>query len=168
MANRNRLSVETKLKILDDCRKGLSVKVISAKYGVPKSSICTIKNMRSKIEECVQKKHQTKSRRSLKECEFPRMEQALYKWFMTQRRNHITISGVILKTMAKEFHAKFYKGNFNASDGWMNKFKNALAYVFFKSLVKNYRLMQIVWQQLQFGGIPCRTYEFNRKDGACR
>lgn len=53
------------------------------------------------------------------------MMQALYKWLMTQRRNHIPISGAFLKTMAKKFHSK------------ISKFKTPSDNVFLKNEVKS-------------------------------
>ena len=49
MGNRKRISLSEKIKILDDCKSGLSLKAISYKYGISKSSICTLKKMESKI-----------------------------------------------------------------------------------------------------------------------
>lgn len=49
------------------------------------------------------------------------MEQALYKWFMTQRRSSIHISDAVLKSVAKKFHSKFCEKFFFASDGWVTR-----------------------------------------------
>lgn len=120
---RTRLLIETKLKILQDINNGMSTGAIANEYGVPKSSICTIKNMESKIVNSIHCQHQSTKRRSLKLCEYPLMEQKLYKWFRSQRKNNIPINGNVMKIMAKKYHQKFYKGNFLASDGWLTKFK---------------------------------------------
>lgn len=51
------------------------------------------------------------------------MEDALYEWFLCQRKLHIPVGGTQLKCKALEFHKKFYEGHFIASDGWLTKYK---------------------------------------------
>lgn len=49
MGKRNRISWNEKIKILDDCKEGTSPKEISIQYGIPKSSICTLKKLKPKL-----------------------------------------------------------------------------------------------------------------------
>lgn len=65
----------------------------------------------------------TKNQRSLKKCEFPRMEKALFEWFLSQRNNHIPVNGMVLKAKALEIHNQMYGSDFHASDGWLSRFK---------------------------------------------
>lgn len=54
----------------------------------------------------------------------PKMEAALYRWFLKLRDRHVPVSGIMMKTKAKKLHAIFKETNsFNASDGWINNFK---------------------------------------------
>lgn len=125
MSNRKRISFDKKLKILEECKKSVNLSVISQKYGIPKSSICTLKKNEHKIVENLKiTNNGTKNRRSLKKGEFPRMEKALFDWFLNQRNKHIPVNGVILKAKALEIHNQIYGSDFHASDGWLSRFKN--------------------------------------------
>lgn len=44
-------SLENKVKILDVCKNGTPSKILSDKYGLSKSTICTIKSQRDKDKE---------------------------------------------------------------------------------------------------------------------
>ncbi|XP_050545073.1 jerky protein homolog-like [Daktulosphaira vitifoliae] len=69
-----------------------------------------------------------KLRKTLKTGEFPEVEDALYLWFLQERNRHTPISGEILKEKAKYFYKRIahkdQKDDFQASDGWLDKFKN--------------------------------------------
>lgn len=64
-------------------------------------------------------------KRTLKKAEYPKMEIALHKWFVRQRELNLPISGDILKQKAIQLHERLCSNNetFNASDGWLQKFK---------------------------------------------
>lgn len=65
------------------------------------------------------------NRKTLKSSELPKMESALYKWFLSQREKNYPINGLILKERAKQLHQQIKEANsdFFASDGWLEKFK---------------------------------------------
>lgn len=124
MGNRKRISLSEKIKILDDCQKGINLTAISQKYGIPKSSICTLKKSKGKITSNLEAtNYGSKSRRSLKEGEYPRMEKKLFDWFIGQRNKFVPVNGMALKSKALEIQNKIYDAGFNASDGWLARFK---------------------------------------------
>lgn len=51
------------------------------------------------------------------------MEEKLYEWFLNQRKLFVPVNGIGLKTKAMEIQKKIYDGGFNASDGWLARFK---------------------------------------------
>lgn len=64
-------------------------------------------------------------RQTLKCCEYPKMEKALYKWFLKQRHQNVPISVDIVKSKARELHEKIQEkeGSFCTSNGWVSNFK---------------------------------------------
>ncbi|XP_037827591.1 jerky protein homolog-like isoform X2 [Lucilia sericata] len=53
------------------------------------------------------------------------MEKTLYRWFLRMRDRNWPVSGLMLKEKAKELHSqlKENESGFNASDGWLQRFK---------------------------------------------
>ncbi|KAJ8966277.1 hypothetical protein NQ314_003645 [Rhamnusium bicolor] len=62
---------------------------------------------------------------TLRKAENPKMESAPYKWFLKQRERNLPVTGEMIKQKALDFYTKLKIGNenFNASDGWLQKFK---------------------------------------------
>lgn len=53
----------------------------------------------------------------------PRMENALYKWVLKQKDNHVLVSGQMIKRRGKLFNKKLKEAeSFIHSDGWLQKF----------------------------------------------
>ena len=113
--------MQDKLKIIADHENKTSLFEISNKYGLSKSTICTI--IKQKTQLLDNSMSSLKNRYRLTSGEFKKMEDALYEWFLAQRKFHITVGGEQLKCKAVELHKKFYNGQFCASDGWLTKFK---------------------------------------------
>ncbi|XP_037823997.1 jerky protein homolog-like [Lucilia sericata] len=125
MSTRKRLCLKDKLKIVDDHRNGLRVTDLYKKYGIKKSTICTIlKSKENLLKNAETTNFWSKNRKAIKQGEFPIMENRLFSWFQRQRRCHNPITGAILQFKAKEIHKKLYGGDFNASHGWLTRFKN--------------------------------------------
>lgn len=80
------LSLHEKAKLLDDYEKGLSVTALSRKYGIAKSTVCSIKNKKKNIINAVAHSSTRNQKRTLRKAEFPKMERALYRWFLKQRK----------------------------------------------------------------------------------
>lgn len=60
----------------------------------------------------------------IKKPENPEVEEALYTWFLQQRKNHVPISTDILRSKARYFYEQITgKNDFLASSGWLDKFK---------------------------------------------
>lgn len=125
--NKKFLSLYEKSKILEEFSNGMSVTALSKKYKVAKSTICAIKNKKNKILKIVNELQRPEKLKkcTLKKSENPEMEKLLYKWFLKQRERNLPITSDMLKQMALELHKKLTIGSksFNASDGWLQKFK---------------------------------------------
>lgn len=122
------LSLKQKCEILDKLECGESVTKIAKDYGVGKSTVCDINKKKSEIRAVVSKSYSGVSKRkTLKLGGHPEVEESLYMWFLQQRSRGCPISGDILAEKAKFFFNNFFKKDdtevFNASKGWLDKFK---------------------------------------------
>lgn len=121
-----KLSIKRKSEILCKLNRGASVNSLCKEYNVHKSTICRIKKNESALKKFVANTESGPGKRiALRTCEFPRMEKALFKWFLKQRKNHVPVSVEILKSKACQLHEKIKEneGSFHASNGWFSNFK---------------------------------------------
>lgn len=124
MGSRKRLSLKEKLKIVEDHRKGIRLVELCRRYGLHKSTVSTIlKSKENLLKNFEETNFGSRNRKAIKSGEFPRMEKALYKWFLGQRHRYIPVTGAILQHKAKEIHKRYYDGDFNASHGWLTRYK---------------------------------------------
>lgn len=122
---RKHLKLSEKAEVLEMLNKGSGVAFLARKYGVAKSTICAIRNRKQRILKRVDSTFIGPGKmKTLKSSEYPRMEKALYRWFIRQREANTPISGIMIQEKAKELHRKFNESSsFNASSGWMQRFK---------------------------------------------
>ena len=57
----------------------------------------------------------------------------MLKWFKRLRFENITVNGVLTKEKALYFAKELTFENFQASDGWLDKWKKRLGLIFFIS-----------------------------------
>ncbi|XP_030753965.1 jerky protein homolog [Sitophilus oryzae] len=124
--NRKHLSLSDKAKILEDLKKVVGVTVLSKEYGVAKSTICSIRNRRVNILKRINNTFNVpgKMKTCLRHSECPRMEKALYKWFLKQREKNLPVTGLMIQEKAKLLHNEYKESSsFHASSGWLQKYK---------------------------------------------
>ena len=119
------LTLKEKCDILNTIEKGGGVREIARKFNIPKSTVYDIKMNRKKIQNYVSRTfHGVGKRKVMRKSENPKVEKALYTWFLQQRDNHVPISSEILRAKAKYFYKQLTgKEDFLASSGWLDKFK---------------------------------------------
>lgn len=120
------LTLKDKVDILELLQKGFSVSGLARKYGVAKATVSSIKKKKREITNRVNNTlYGTGKRKTLRASELPRMEKSLYKWFLHMRNKKMPVSGLMLKAKALEIHDQIKENDrgFNASDGWLQKFK---------------------------------------------
>lgn len=118
------LTISQKCEILDKLKDGVSLSSLAQKYGVGKSTIFDIKSKEEKIRSYVVRTEKGPGvRKTLKAPENLQLEDALFTWFIEQRRKNVPLSGEILMEKAKYFHGRLGRGEFSASKGWLEKFK---------------------------------------------
>ena len=87
MASRKRrvITLDQKLKIIDDLKEGKSQRLVGDIHGVPKSTVGDIWKDREKIEKYVSTSDCptfAKKRCIVREAKFEELEKACYTWFM--------------------------------------------------------------------------------------
>lgn len=122
-----RLKLEEKAEILKKTDKGVNGKRLALEYGVSEAAISKIKKKRHEILEAVSNTFESAQKKTLHKPEYVDLEKSLYEWFLNQRQRNCAVSGPMLKSRAKVEFERLYpdrgSGSFNASDGWLSKFK---------------------------------------------
>ena len=103
---------------------------LSAEYNVSKQQISDIRKNKEKIIKFadILETSEGLKRKSLKVAHDEQLDKALYAWFIQQRTSGTPISGPLLQEKAKHFYSHLHTdpadGDFKASTGWLEKFKN--------------------------------------------
>lgn len=121
------LTLDQKIEIIKLIENGQNYGIIAEKYGIGKSTVGDIKKNKDKIIKFVTTTERGPgTRKTLKQPENLVLENALFMWFMQQRRQHIPISGEIICEKARLFHREITKkeDGFTASKGWLDNFKH--------------------------------------------
>lgn len=111
---------------------------VAAEYGLPLSTVSTIKKDGHKLKEMMAKNLLTDGAKNIRSSSFPDLEQALTIWIREVKSfsANESISGLDIKTKALYFANRFGYTNFKASSGWLDNFKQRNR-IIFKSLAKN-------------------------------
>ena len=112
---------------------------VAAEYGLPLSTVSTIKKDGHKLKEMMAKNLLTDGAKNIRSSSFPDLEQALTIWIREVKSfssANESISGLDIKTKALYFANRFGYTNFKASSGWLDNFKQRNRSIF-KSLAKN-------------------------------
>ena len=127
--------LEIKYKALLELEKGKSNKEVTKSFGVPANTFSTWKKSKDKVFEAFQKGNATTKR--LKVDTYDQVNKAVLKWFTRLRSQNVPVSGVLIKEKALYFATELNFEKFQASDGWLDKWKKRLALIFyFRSIFK--------------------------------
>lgn len=120
---RNVLTVKDKLDAIERIDKGESVKKICNELNVGKSTVNDWRRNRESLQDFCTQVETDKAltdRRTLKKPTNELVDDALWLWFMQERRRGTPISGPILKENAIFFHSKLEESTkFTAGEGWL-------------------------------------------------
>lgn len=122
----NFLSLKDKAEILERLEQGESATNLAREYGISKSTISRFKKRKDTIHNAVTSIYPNNTdRRTMRGTFHPRMEQALYKWYLEQCNQNIDISTAMLRCQAQIFYNELKESNytFSASTGWIKNFK---------------------------------------------
>lgn len=126
---RNVLTLEKKLEIIKELKKGVTATVLSVQFGVPRTTINDIKKQSDEIEKFASRLEsqdgRPKQRKTMKKAANEALDEVLYLWFIQKRSEGIPLSGPIIAEKALFFNTKLNgDANFKASIGWLDNFKN--------------------------------------------
>lgn len=126
---RNVITLEKKLEIIEELKKGKSQRCVSDIYNIPKSTIADIWKSKEKIEQHVSASDYAqfaKKRCIIREAHFEKLDQACYVWFLQQRSKGAAVSGPLLQEKALQLFPALYPNedvtSYKASSGWLQKF----------------------------------------------
>lgn len=122
----NFLSLKDKAKILERLENGALASHLAREYGISKSTISRFKKRKTRIQEAVTNIYPNNTdRRTMRGTFHPKMEQALYKWYIELSEQNIDVSASMLRFQAQVFYREFQESNysFSASTGWLKNFQ---------------------------------------------
>ena len=112
----NTKSLGEKCNALKDLESGMSNKEVAEKYGVPKNTISTWLKNKDKYRAASDKS-------SNKRSDYERVDKVVFKWFLAQRSQNLPIDGVFVKEKALQYAKELGFKDFQASDGWLCRWK---------------------------------------------
>ena len=128
MANKRKsLSIEFKKKLLEEVDKGKSKKDICADFDVVKSTLSTIIKNRASIENLEDVDPARKRARTAKHSN---VDEALLMWLKQKRAMNVPIGGPLMKAKANELAKELGIFDWEASEGWLHRFKERHGLVF--------------------------------------
>ncbi|XP_003341417.2 tigger transposable element-derived protein 2 [Monodelphis domestica] len=121
------LTIKDKLDIIKKLEEGSSFKRLSVVYGIGESTVRDIKKNKERIITYANSSDPTSGvskRKSMKSSTYEELDRVMIEWFNQQRNEGIPVSGTICAKQAKFFFdALGMEGDFNASSGWLTRFK---------------------------------------------
>ncbi|XP_038611499.1 jerky protein homolog-like [Tachyglossus aculeatus] len=121
------LTIKDKLDIIEKLAVGNSSKELALIYGIGESTVRDIGKSKEKIITYASGLNSTSGlsrRKSMKPATYEELDRAMLEWFNQQRAKGTRVSGPsCLKQAQFFFYALGIEGDFNASSGWLSRFK---------------------------------------------
>ncbi|KAM4834142.1 tigger transposable element-derived protein 2 [Thomomys bottae] len=121
------LTIKDKLDIIKKLEEGISFKKLSVVYGIGESTVRDIKKNKERIINYANSSHPTSGiskRKSMKSSTYEELDRVMIEWFNQQQMDGVPVSGTICAKQARFFFdALGMEGDFNASSGWLTRFK---------------------------------------------
>lgn len=127
--SRRCISVEDKLKVLQDLKFGKSYTDIVEQYGISKSQLYEIKKHEVTLKELTSTNGCPKQSKIVKnKAKHPAIDNAVFEWFCSMRalkgnRKPLPISRAIIKYRSVLEAKRLGIANFSASDGWFYRWR---------------------------------------------
>lgn len=117
---RNDLTVDKKLRIIEEYTNGVNLAVILKKYNINQSHLSSIIRRKNAIMNDYQTFGRRNRKRIAKRTKYAPINEEVYKWLMTLNCH---VSGSIIQNKAKSFAEKLNIPGFRASNGWLECFR---------------------------------------------
>lgn len=120
---RKQFSLEEKRSIISEVDKGLKKGEVAKKYGISPSTLSTFLKDRENILKQLQTSVLAPSRKRMRKAQFEDVDAAVFKWFQDVRSRNVPLTGPLIREKALEFAEMLEVENFQASVGWLNRFR---------------------------------------------
>ena len=117
-----------KCRTLKDIEKGLSNIDASLKYGVPPNSISTWIKNKEKYLKALENNCSSKKQK-LRESNFEKLDNVVFRWFLSKRSQNIPIDGNLIKEKAIAYAKELGYTNFVGSTGWLRPTEKKVKYL---------------------------------------
>ena len=125
---RSSYMLEFKLKVLDEVDKKVKKADICTRFDIPKSTLSTIISQRSKLMELRQSAGPIRKR--ARSAKHGNVDEAVLVWFKQCVAMNVPVNGPLMKQKATEFAHEMGIDAWEASDGWLHRFKHCHGLVF--------------------------------------
>ena len=115
------LSLDTKIKLIEDIEGGMTRKQAQEQYQLGKSTIHDI--LSAKVELRKKKMDNVGAKFRVIKSKFSEINHLMLLWFKMARDKNIPVSGHMLRAKANPFAEELNIENFQASEGWLSKWK---------------------------------------------
>ena len=112
-----------KYDILKEIDNGKKCAAAIPDYKVPKQTLYGWMKDKKKIYEEVEASRVANKRQRLRTATYEGLDKACYKWFLNARHQNIPVSWPIFKVKALHFAKEFSMDKFQASNGWIDRWK---------------------------------------------
>lgn len=117
---RNDLTVDKKLRIIEEYTNGAQLTMILKKYNINQSHFSSIIRRKNAIMNDYQTYGRKNRKRIAKRTKYAPINEEVYKWLMSLNCH---VSGSIIQNKAKTFAEKLNISGFRASNGWLECFR---------------------------------------------
>ncbi|XP_028933999.1 jerky protein homolog-like [Ornithorhynchus anatinus] len=121
------LTIQEKLEIIEKLEKGGNTRQLSIMYGIGEQTVRDLKKRKAQLLSYANSSGSATllaRRKSMKQSTYKELDRAMLEWFNQQRAEGTPVSGIICAKQAKAFfNALGMEGDFNASTGWLTRFK---------------------------------------------
>ena len=117
------ITVEEKLKILNDIDAGLSMPIVCERYGIKKSTFYDIRRDKQKIRDFAEARGGKASVKKIKTLKLADLDEAVFKWYKQERSVAVAVRGVDLQMAAVRLAQHLGYKDFKASPGWLFRFR---------------------------------------------
>ncbi len=121
-------TLKEKYEALKALEKGASNKSVAEKYNIPKNTLSTwVKNKR-KIFDHFQSGNP--KRKKARGANHENVDKAMFQWFLSVKSQNIPVGGSVFKDKAKYYAQEAGLQDFQASDGWLRRWKDRFSVSF--------------------------------------
>lgn len=122
------LTLESKVEVIERFDKGETVSSLVKIFNLGDSTIRDIIKSRNKLLEFTRSNDSPVgliNRKTMKTAKYKNLDDEMTKWYLNKRADGYSVNGPMCLAKAQEFHKLLsIKGPFNASSGWLHRFKN--------------------------------------------